>query len=156
MEADCPLCRKLKDRQLGRDELVWEFPHSVALLGPWQFYHGYCVLFARTHARELQQLPLPERMAYLQEMIHLAAAIESAFQPRKLNYELLGNQVPHLHWHLFPRYSSDPDRLKPVWLAIDRAERDEGLRTHMEIGPSPRAETIERLRAELSRYHPKE
>ena len=34
-----------------------------------------------------------------------------ASRPHKLNYELLGNQVPHLHWHLFPRSPDDPDRL---------------------------------------------
>jgi diadenosine tetraphosphate (Ap4A) HIT family hydrolase len=95
-------------------------------------------------------------MAYFQEMVLLATAIERAFQPRKLNYELLGNQVPHLHWHLFPRSETDPDRLKPVWLAIDRAERDAELRSHLAVGPSRRAETIERLRAELSRHHPEE
>ena len=38
-----------------------------------------------------------------------------AFRPRKLNYELLGNSVPHLHWHLIPRYSDDPMRTVPVW-----------------------------------------
>src|SRR5215203_5008764 len=113
----CPLCDKLN--QLPAEQLVWQFPHSIALLGPWQFYSGYCVLIARTHATELHHLLVTERSAFLHEMIVLSHAIATAFQPRKMNCESLGNQVPHLHWHLFPRSESDPDTLKPVWLALD-------------------------------------
>src|SRR5262249_44891790 len=114
--ADCPLCRKLTSLdRLPPSEVVWQFPRSVALLGPWQYYHGYCVLVARTHVRELSELPDTERREYLVEMCLLAAAIESCFRPHKLNYELLGNQVPHPHWHLFPRSQDDPEALKPVW-----------------------------------------
>jgi hypothetical protein len=38
---ECPFCRKLAAlHELPPGEMVWQFPHSVALLGPWQFYHG--------------------------------------------------------------------------------------------------------------------
>jgi len=30
----------------------------------------------------------------------------------KLNYETLGNALPHLHTHVMPRYADDP---KPGW-----------------------------------------
>jgi diadenosine tetraphosphate (Ap4A) HIT family hydrolase len=119
---DCPFCRKLAGA-LPADEVVWQFPHSIAFLGGFQYYQGYCILIARRHAAELSGLPDAERRAYLEEMCLLARAIEDCFHPHKINYELLGNQVPHLHWHLFARYADDRDRLKPVWLALDRAER---------------------------------
>ena len=151
-QADCPLCRKLAALdQMSASDLVWQFPHSVALLGPWQFYHGYCVLVARTHTRELSGLADGERRAYLEEMCVLADAIEKCFRPHKLNYELLGNQVPHPHWHLFPRSNDDPETLKPVWLALDRAERDMEERRQLESGPEPRAATAETLRQYLRR-----
>jgi diadenosine tetraphosphate (Ap4A) HIT family hydrolase len=147
---DCPFCRKLAALdELPADELVWQFPHSVVLLGTWQFYHGYCLLVARRHASELNQLAPSERRAYLEEMCLLAAAIESCFQPHKLNYELLGNQVPHLHWHVFPRYRHDADLLHPVWLALDRGERDEVERRRLLTGPIDRAATAELLRQRL-------
>ena len=146
-EPDCPFCRKLAALDsLLADELVWQFPHSVALLGTWQHYHGYCLLVSRRHATELSQLAEVERRAYLDEMCQLAAAIEAAFQSHKLNYELLGNQVPHLHWHLFPRYWHDPEHQKPVWLPLHRAECDEALRRRLEAGPCDPAETVDRLR----------
>ena len=148
---DCVFCRRLSGREaLPPGEVVWEFPHSVALLGPWQFYHGYCLLVSRTHATELSRLPDVERRAYLDEMCLLARAVETACRPHKLNYELLGNQVPHLHWHLFPRYADDPARLSPVWLALDAAEQDDALRRIMLTGPIDRHATIERLRQSLA------
>jgi diadenosine tetraphosphate (Ap4A) HIT family hydrolase len=147
---DCPFCRKLSNLdEVPADEIVWQFPHSVALLGMSQYYLGYCLLVARCHATELSQLSDAERRAYLDEMCLLARAIEECFRPNKLNYELLGNQVPHLHWHLFPRYENDPDRLRPVWLALDRAERDETERRRLQDGPQDRRQTIAALQRKL-------
>ncbi|HMF14004.1 MAG TPA: HIT family protein [Gemmataceae bacterium] len=150
-EAECPFCAKLARLEtLPAGEVVWQFPQSVALLGTWQFYHGYCVLVSRRHATELNQLPAIDRRAFLDEMCLLAAAIESCFQPDKLNYELLGNQVPHLHWHLFPRSRRDPDALRPVWLALDRAERDDAERLRFQTGPLDRAATAAILRKKIA------
>jgi diadenosine tetraphosphate (Ap4A) HIT family hydrolase len=149
---ECPFCRKLSAlHELPPEDVVWQFPYSVALLGPWQFYHGYCLLVARTHATELSRLDEKERRAYLEEMCLLARAVEECFRPHKLNYELLGNQVPHLHWHVFPRSASDPEAMKPVWLALDRAERDEAERRRLASGPLDRSATAAALRQTLTR-----
>ncbi len=150
--SSCPFCQKLAGLDgLPPEDVVWRFPHSVALLGAWQHYHGYCVLVARTHATELSGLGDEERRDYLVEMCLLARAIETCYRPHKLNYELLGNQVPHLHWHLFPRSLDDPDRLSPVWRAIDRAERDPEWRRRLETGPRDRPTTAADLRRTLER-----
>ena len=150
MPHDCHFCRQFTAlSRLPPSEVVWQFPHSIAFLGRWQFYQGYCVLVSRTHATELSALDDAERRAYLDEMCVLARAIEAAFRPHKLNYELLGNQVPHLHWHLFPRSADDPDALRPVWLALDRAERDEAARRRLEAGGQDRATTAAALRRAL-------
>ena len=148
--AECPFCQKLaRLEQLPRDEVVWEFPHSVALLGLWQFYQGYCILVARRHATELSQLSDTERGAYLEEMCRLARAIEVAFRPHKLNYELLGNQVPHLHWHLFPRSKGDPEVLHPVWRTLERAERDPAQHGRLQAAAVSRLDIAARLRDAL-------
>lgn len=149
--TDCPFCRKLSQLdQLPADELVWQFPHSVALLGPWQSYRGYCLLVARRHATELFELTADERRGYLEELTSLAEAIGACFQPRKLNYELLGNQVPHLHWHVFPRYAEDPEVLKPVWLALERGEHDAGKKQRLQDGGMSREHIAKQLRKRLA------
>jgi diadenosine tetraphosphate (Ap4A) HIT family hydrolase len=45
----------------------------------------------------------------------VAEALFSVLQPDKINYELLGNMVPHIHWHLVPRFSDDPLWPRPIW-----------------------------------------
>ncbi len=152
--SECPFCQKLAALdQLPPGELVWSFPHSVALLGTHQFYRGYCVLISRQHARELSNLADEVRRGYLEEMCLLARAIERAFRPHKMNYELLGNQVPHLHWHLFARYKDDPDVLNPVWLALERAKTNPDLRGRLEQGTLDRPAISAALRRELSGWN---
>lgn len=142
----CPFCLAVADPTAHwGPRWVWTFPHSVAVLGPWQYYTGYCLLISRRHATELSQLR-EHRTPFLEEMALLAEAIEACFQPCKLNYELLGNQVPHLHWHLFPRRSDDPERHKPVWLALERAEQNAEERQRRQQGWLPAEACVERLR----------
>ena len=53
------------------------------------------------------------------EMSQVAEAMFTAFAPRKLNYEALGNSVPHLHWWLTPRYDNDARPRGPIWEDLD-------------------------------------
>jgi diadenosine tetraphosphate (Ap4A) HIT family hydrolase len=55
-------------------------------------------------------------------MSQVAEAVFKAFKPDKLNYEMLGNAEPHLHWHIFPRYMSDPNFTRPIWI-VDKSIR---------------------------------
>jgi diadenosine tetraphosphate (Ap4A) HIT family hydrolase len=139
----CPLCDKIQ--KLPGDELVWQFPQSVAFLGPWQYHLGYCVLVSRVHETELHHLTKEQRAAFLEEMVTLSAAIDAAFKPRKMNCESLGNQVPHLHWHLFPRRADDPETLNAVWLGFERAERDEQEKQRLQSSDLSRSEIVARL-----------
>jgi diadenosine tetraphosphate (Ap4A) HIT family hydrolase len=72
-------------------------------------------------------------------MAAVAEAVFRAFQPRKLNYELLGNSVPHLHWHLFPRHDGDANPSGPVW-------EDPGFGNSLRGGVTPSPEHLARLR----------
>ena len=102
--------------------LVAELPHSYIILGGEQFYRGYCVMLAKLHATELYLMPVEEARALSDEMRLVAEAIAGATHPWKMNYSCLGNQEPHVHWHLHPRYESDELRTVPTWLRPE-AER---------------------------------
>jgi hypothetical protein len=82
-------------------------------------------------------------------MATLALAIEECYRPHKLNYELLGNQVPHLHWHLFPRSADDPDRLRPVWFALEKADTEPGEKVRLGGPHVSRSAAVGRLRGWL-------
>jgi diadenosine tetraphosphate (Ap4A) HIT family hydrolase len=60
------------------------------------------------------------------EVVIVARAINAVFQPCHLNYELLGNFVPHVHVHIVPRYLDDPSPNTPLkpWVPqlVDEAD----------------------------------
>ena len=87
----------------------------MAYLHEDQFFPGWTVLVLKAHATELFTLDPGARHALVDEVSRVAAALAQAFQPVKVNYALLGNQIPHIHWHLIPRLPGDPAPMAPVW-----------------------------------------
>jgi diadenosine tetraphosphate (Ap4A) HIT family hydrolase len=145
--AACIFCEVLAKPK----DVVWEFSESIVFLGAWQYYEGYCTVISKHHVRELYELENHVRHTYVDEIATLGRALNQVFQPRKLNVEMLGNQVPHLHCHLFPRYERDPEHSKPAWVAIDRADRDQAERQRLEATGTNRDELRQRIRAELTK-----
>lgn len=70
------------------------------------------VVWRGRHVAEPTQLDDDESWRYWREVMIVGRAIEAALQPVKVNYDLLGNSVPHLHTHIVPRYADDP---RPGW-----------------------------------------
>jgi diadenosine tetraphosphate (Ap4A) HIT family hydrolase/SAM-dependent methyltransferase len=68
---------------------------------------GYVCIVSKLHAVEPFELAPRERRAFWDEVNIVAEAIAAALRPKKLNYEIHGNTIPHLHLHLFPRQPGD-------------------------------------------------
>jgi diadenosine tetraphosphate (Ap4A) HIT family hydrolase len=114
--ASCSVCSVLASGRLPkRYILIHEFSSSVAVLAPNQYYPGRCELWCKYHAEELFDLTADRRRRFHEELTILAKAVSAVLHPRKFNYELLGNTVPHLHWHLVPRYDWDDLPRRPIW-----------------------------------------
>ena len=79
-------------------------------------YRGYCVLvYDPRHVARIDQLT-PDEWHVLAADIHRAqSAIIQACSPAHLNLASLGNAVPHIHWHLIPRYPDDPHWGDTIW-----------------------------------------
>lgn len=88
---------------------------SMAYLHDDQFFPGWTVLVFKRHATELFHLAPTERIQLMEEVSRLAKVLVETFNAKKMNYGLLGNQTPHIHWHLIPRLPNDPAPLEPVW-----------------------------------------
>ena len=80
-----------------------------------QFFPGWVFVVLKRHAVELYDLEARERAALIEEVSRVAKALARVYRPVKMNYELLGNQVPHIHWHVVPRLPDDPEPHWPVW-----------------------------------------
>lgn len=146
--GNCGICAIVERIRAGANpDFIAELPHSFAVLGDAQFYRGYCVLLAKTHAREMFTLARGEALALCDELITVAEAIDAVTHPLKMNYECLGNAEPHLHWHLFPRYEGDELKRAPVWI---RPEADRKC----ELPEIDRRALLASLRAEIARRVP--
>ncbi len=103
--------------------VFYESRVSVAKLNPDQAFEGYTFLTLKWHEEELYKLADKDRKQFLEDMSLVANALSKTFKPDKMNYELLGNSMPHLHWHLVPRYTSDPMWGRPNWAGNRRRKR---------------------------------
>jgi len=69
---------------------------------------GYVCLVSRIHAVELHDLSDSQGDAFMRDARVVSKALSMATGAVKLNYEIHGNTLPHLHLHFFPRYPGDP------------------------------------------------
>lgn len=77
---------------------------GFAVIGDTQFLPGYCVLLPNRNVNSLNNLSLNERRDFLIDMSLIGDAILTVCNPRRINYEILGNTDVFLHAHIFPRY----------------------------------------------------
>ena len=69
---------------------------------------GYVCLVSRVHAVELHHLSQAQAQSFMQDAHRVSTALSAITGAVKLNYEIHGNTLPHLHMHFFPRYAGDP------------------------------------------------
>lgn len=147
----CFVCERIAEIKAGTNpDLILELDSSYVVLGDFQFFRGYALLLAKEHKEELHELDPSQRTKFLAEMALVAEALYNTVQPAKMNYELLGNRVRHLHWHLFPRHANDPRPQGPVFLideAVRSAESTRGTREEREVLKQSIRTAIEVLRA---------
>jgi diadenosine tetraphosphate (Ap4A) HIT family hydrolase len=107
--AACPICRA------GRPSgIVAELSATSLTSSPESPMRGHCCLVLKRHAVELCDLSAEEAFALMSDMQQAAKALQESTGAVKLNYEIHGNTIPHLHVHLFPRYTGDPFEHGPI------------------------------------------
>jgi diadenosine tetraphosphate (Ap4A) HIT family hydrolase len=104
----CPFCERIPEES-EHGFRVAELRVSTLTLQRDQAPRGYCLLVLRRHAVELYDLAPREAEGFALDVRAAARAVSQVFACDKMNYLLLGNTVPHLHYHLWPRYRSDPN-----------------------------------------------
>lgn len=120
---NCEICERIRQCAAGTHPgLIAELETGWAVLGDSQYFRGYTLLLCKRPVADLEELDWEFRIKFLAEVALLSEAVSQVIEPHKMNVESLGNMVPHLHWHLFPRQLSEPEPLKPVWLVMPKPE----------------------------------
>jgi diadenosine tetraphosphate (Ap4A) HIT family hydrolase len=139
----CPVCELITTAK-AEDEhgiAVADLPFSRLFLAKNQYVLGYCVLMCRKHVIEPHELTAEERAKYFGDLALVGKGLQAAFKADKMNYNILGNVIPHLHVHLLPRYFTDSAPNRPI---------DPGLKGHeVYLSASEYAERIKLIQAHI-------
>lgn len=106
--ATCLYCDKT---QLLHDLMIEiaQLSVSTVFLFKEQTYHGRCLVAYNKHNVELYELSDSELLAYMKDVNKVAAAMKRLFNAEKINYGAYSDKLPHLHFHLIPKYIDGPD-----------------------------------------------
>jgi diadenosine tetraphosphate (Ap4A) HIT family hydrolase len=78
-------------------------------------YPMFCRVVWNAHVREMTDLSEPQRQHLMGAVFALEQALRNRLNPAKINLASFGNQTPHLHWHVIPRFQGDRHFPQPVW-----------------------------------------
>jgi diadenosine tetraphosphate (Ap4A) HIT family hydrolase len=99
---------------------------------------GYVCVVSKGHVVEPFELDRDDAHAFWDAAMDVARAVREAVGARKMNYEIHGNTLQHLHLHLYPRFAGDPFEGSPIDGARNAFHRDgadlDALRTAIAAG----------------------
>ena len=117
--VDCPFDAPRRNIGKGLFEVAG-LSISTLYLERIQTYKGHCVLvFDPRHATRIDELSQSEWQMLAADIQLSECALMQAFEPDHINIASLGQVVPHLHWHIIPRYETDPRWGGPIWMSKD-------------------------------------
>ena len=96
-------------------EILWEDDVCRAVWAYEADYPGLCRVIWDRHVKEMTDLGADDRQQMMRVVFAVERALIQVLQPEKVNLASLGNQVPHLHWHVIPRFKDDPHFPYAVW-----------------------------------------
>ncbi len=134
-DPTCPLCTGPGGEVLTQDGF------SRVVLAAEPGHPVVCRVILQEHRREMTDLTEPEAARLMARVRTTERALRDLLAPDKINLASLGNLVPHLHWHVIPRWRDDPHFPRPIWAAPERGDRQ----------PPALAELAGRLRTALNR-----
>lgn len=100
--------------------LLWESPCCRIVRVMDAQYPGFCRVIWTAHVREMTDLPAEQQQALMQVVFAVEAVVRALFLPHKINLASFGNMVPHVHWHIIPRWLDDQHFPEPIWGAAQR------------------------------------
>jgi diadenosine tetraphosphate (Ap4A) HIT family hydrolase len=78
-------------------------------------YPGFCRVILNAHRNEMTALSTADRARLMEVVFAVECALRELLAPDKINLASFGNVVPHLHWHVIPRFADDPHFPNSVW-----------------------------------------
>lgn len=110
----CELCASTGGDLLWKNALC----RVVSVADP--DYPGFCRVILNRHVAEMSDLPNDEQQELMRIVFAVEAVVREVVRPDKINLASLGNMVPHVHWHVIPRWCEDRCFPNPIWAPAQR------------------------------------
>jgi len=130
---DCELCT-----QAGGEIIFQSEKWRIVLVDDIR-HPGFCRVIWNAHVKEMTDLVPADRSELMMTVCTVEAAIREVMSPHKINLASLGNMVPHLHWHVIPRYADDAQFPAPIWSEAKRVTSPDIMTTRRTFLPALRA-----------------
>lgn len=108
-KVDCPLC--IED---GGICLVRTKQYRIVAPREPEFL-GLIRVIWNEHVVEMTDLEILPRNDFMRAVYFVEESVRQMMNPDKINLASLGNAVPHLHWHIIPRWLDDSYFPLPIW-----------------------------------------
>lgn len=95
--------------------ILWQSPDCRVVRVDDPHYPGFCRVVWTEHVREMTDLPHDRRDFLMRVVFAVESVVRTLFAPHKINLASFGNMVPHVHWHIIPRWCDDRHFPEPVW-----------------------------------------
>ena len=123
----CPLCDDDGGRLLYRNDRL----RVIAVDDP--DYPGFTRVVWRDHVAEMTDLDPTLRTIVMEAVYTVERVMRDTLNPDKVNLAAFGTMVPHLHWHIIPRWRGDRHYPDAYWSAPRVATGDEPLHWQADI-----------------------
>ena len=100
--------------------LLWQSANCRVIRVADPHYPGFCRVIWKDHVREMTDLDPAARNELMQVVFAVEQVVRTLFAPHKINLASFGNMVPHVHWHIIPRWTDDRHFPEPVWGTVQR------------------------------------
>ena len=107
--ADCPLCSRTARASL------WSNAHLHVIDADEPDFPGLTRVIWHDHVREMTDLAEPQRQYFMAAVWAVESVMRQHLAPAKVNLAQFGNMVPHLHWHVIPRWTTDTRFPDAIW-----------------------------------------
>ena len=131
---ECELCRHDATADIVIRTAAWR----VVLVDDPAF-PGFCRVIRQAHAQEMTDLTPDQQSELMGVVWAVESVMRTVMRPDKINLASLGNMVPHVHWHVIPRYRDDSHFPNPVWGQTVRATDTAVLAQRRALLPALRA-----------------
>lgn len=136
----CPLCGG------NGSEIVWADSLCRVIEVDDPDYPGFYRVVLQRHCAEMTDLQPSERASLMSVVWEVESVLREQLRPDKINLASLGNVVPHLHWHVIPRWRDDVHFPNPIWgnaqrarppREVDRGQLRSAIRERLAAGVRP-------------------